>query len=199
MKLAAYLVAVLFATPALAQAPAAKAPAPVPAKELEQIRVLEGHWTCEGQAPESPMGPAHKTKAAVKMSSDLDGFWYSGLVEQEKTPENPRPMKGRFHWTYDTAAKAFKSTFVDNSGGWATQSSAGWKGDTLTFEGDMIANGKKTPARDVFVKKSDSEILHSIEAQIGGKWTKLGDETCKRREGKGKKDRQDKKSGKRAG
>ncbi len=171
-------------TPAKPAAPAVAAAAPeappAPPKELDQLDVFEGTWKCEGHSPESPFGPARKMTTVVKIYSDLDGFWLSGEVEEQPSADNPKPLKGKFHWTYDTTDKRFEAGWIDNMGGWATQSSPGWQGERITFDGEMVANGQKLPARDVFEKKADKELLHSFEAQVGEKWTKLGEEVCRR-------------------
>ena len=106
---------------AVSMAMAQPAGPPRPAPELAQIKFFAGTWSCEGSVPASPMGPAHKNRTAVIIHSDLGGFWYSGTVREEKTAENPHPMSGMFHETYDAANKQFMMLWVDNMGGWATE------------------------------------------------------------------------------
>jgi hypothetical protein len=147
---------------------------------MEQLRPLEGRWTCEGQVPRTPYAPAHRTRSAVVISSDLDGFWYSGSVDEQKTPENPRATKARFHWTYDAARRTFRSYQIDNAGGSAVLTSSGWQGDELTWTGDKLMGGSTVPARDVFVKRDAGRIHHRFEARIGDVWTSFVDEDCHR-------------------
>src|SRR5881394_4094772 len=104
VTLSAFTVLAVAAALARAEAPAAKpaevakaaAPAvppgpPVPPKEIDQLKFFHGDWSCEGQEPDSPWGKAHKTKTTATVHPDLDGFWVSGRIEQEKTAENAHP------------------------------------------------------------------------------------------------------------
>ena len=116
--------------PAVPAKPGAPDPAPVPkpAPELAQLEYFLGTWHCEGTVPASPMGPAHKSRSTVVTRLDLDGFWYSGTVREEKAANNPHPMSGMFHETYDAAKKQFVMLWLDNFGGWSTETSTGWDG-----------------------------------------------------------------------
>ena len=152
---------------------------PKPAPELAQLKYFLGTWHCEGEVPASPMGPAHKSRATVVTRLDLDGFWYSGTVREEKTAGHPHAMTGMFHETYDPAKKQFVMLWVDNSGGWSTETSPGWEGDKMAFSGEATMGGEKSPVRDTFTKKSATEMVHSYEMTMGGQKI-AGDETCKK-------------------
>ena len=165
----------------------AEAAHPSPPKELEQLQFFDGDWTCEGQEPDTPWSKAHKTKTKVKVKDDLGGFWYSGKVDQDKTGENPYPMEAKFHWTYDADQKRFEGGWIDNSGGWAMQSSPGWQGDTMTWTGEATLQGHRSAMRDVITRKGDDEFRHAYEAQIDGQWKAVGEETCRRAKDKKKK------------
>jgi hypothetical protein len=156
---------------------AAAAP-PSPPKELKELAVFDGDWDCEGQQHDSPGGTAHKTRAEVKIKTDLDGFWYSGKIDQKKTGDNPYPVEGKFHWSYDTAQKRYEAGWIDSHGGWTMQSSPGWDGNTLTWTGERTFQGQKTPVRDVFTKKG-SDLHHRREAQVDGEWKPVADEVCR--------------------
>ena len=54
--------------------------APKPAAEMSQVKYYAGAWTCAGDAPAGPFGPAHKTQTSLTLKSDLDGFWYAGMM-----------------------------------------------------------------------------------------------------------------------
>src|SRR5947209_221567 len=186
-----FVAAALMTTPhAFAQAKAKKKPAkpaakamatpapgmemPKPAPEMAKLKLFDGNWSCTGSAPASPMGPAHKTQSTVIGHSGLGGFWQMGTVKEAKTAENPMAMEGMFHMTYDPANKQYVMVWVDSMGGWATSTSPGWEGDKIAWSGDGMMMGKKTPMHDTFVKKSDTELTHSFEAQMDGKWTPMG-------------------------
>jgi uncharacterized protein DUF1579 len=151
-----------------------------PAPELSQLKYFAGSWTCAGDAPASPFGPAHKTKSSLMLKSDLDGFWYDGMMTEMKTASNTRPVKGMLHLGYDSTAKQYVLVWLDNFGSWATETSPGWQGETMVWTGEQMALGEKATARDTFVKKSDTEYTHKFELNMKGQWNPIVDETCKK-------------------
>jgi hypothetical protein len=152
---------------------------PKPAPELSQIAYFEGSWSCQGKMSESPMGPAGEMQSTADIKKDLGGFWQSGLIKG--TMKGMPPMEGRFHATYDPAAKQFVMLWVDNMGGWAQSTSGGWKGDTIVYEGETHMGPQKMRARDTFTRSGPGSMKHAWEAEINGKWTALGEETCKKK------------------
>lgn len=150
-----------------------------PPKEMADLKIYEGAWACHGNVPEGPEGPARKTTTAVKIHDDLDGMWISGHAEEAASKENPHPFKGMLHMQYDPGAKNFMMLWVDNAGGWATQTSAGWEGDKMVWLGDGSMSGKKVTARDTFTKKG-ADLQHLGELQMDGTWVVVQDEVCKR-------------------
>jgi hypothetical protein len=164
------------------KAPAAKPEIPKPAAEMAQLKVFDGSWTCDGTMNPSPFGPGGSMKSTVKSQTDLGGFWQSGTVKS--TMEGMPPMEGMFHMTYDPAARQYVMLWVDNTGAWAHTTSTGWTGDKIVFAGDTVMGGKKIASRDTFTKGSDGTLKHSAEAQLDGKWTAMGDETCRKGAGR---------------
>lgn len=171
-KAASAAVLLLVASSSLAQAPK-------PAPEMSQLKYFSGSWTCSGDAPASPFGPAHKTETSMMLKLDLDGFWYDGMVSEKKTASNTQPMKGMVHLGYDATGKKYAMVWVDNFGTWATEMSTGWQGDTMVWTGDQMVMGEKTGSRDTFVKKSDNEYTHKFELNMKGQWSPIVDETCR--------------------
>ena len=151
---------------------------PKPAPEMAQLRFFEGNWTCAGTISASPFGPAGKMTSTVRTHSDLGGFWESGVVKAT-SPGMP-PFEGMFHMTWDPAAKHHLMFWVDSTGGWAQSTAPGWEGDKITFTGDSYMGGKKFTTRDTFAKEPGGAMKHSWEMQADGKWSPLGDETCKK-------------------
>jgi hypothetical protein len=165
--------------------PAEKPPAmPKPASEMAQLKFFEGSWSCEGTAFDNPMGPGGKTKGTVKSQTDLGGFWQTGTVRN--TMAGMPAMEGRFNMTYDRGAKQFLLLWVDSMGGYSHETSSGWDGDKIIFTGEVAMSGKTMRARDTFTKAGAGSLRHLSEMQANGKWTPLGDETC-RKSGKGAK------------
>lgn len=150
--------------------------APKPAPEMSQIANFEGTWNCSGKALDSPMGPGGSMSGTVEVRRDLGGFWQSGVVKAKMA--NQPLFEGRFHVTYNPGAKQFVMLWVDSMGGWSRTTSNGWKGDTLIYEGDAYMGPQTFKSRDTFTRSGAATLKHTWEAQIGGKWTPMGEETC---------------------
>jgi hypothetical protein len=167
--------------PAFARAPAEEKAAPEmpkPAAEMAQLKFFDGSWTCEGIMQPSPFGPGGKMTSTVKSQTDFGGFWQSGTVKGS-SPGMP-PFEGMFHMTYDPGTKQHVSLWVDNMGAWSHSTSRGWEGDKIVFEGESAMGGKKIMGRDAFIKNADGSMRHTWEMQLDGKWTSIGDETCRK-------------------
>jgi hypothetical protein len=147
--------------------------------EMAQLKAYEGAWVCHGNVPAGPMGPAHKSTTSLKIHGDLDGMWLSGRIDEAASKENAHPLRGLLHMTYDTTAKGFLMLWVDNTGGWAMESSSGWEGEKMAWLGDGSMGGKKIKGRDTFTKKG-AELQHLGELQMDGKWVVVQDEVCRR-------------------
>ena len=153
--------------------------APAPAAEMANLKVFDGRWTCEGKVLPTPMGPGGAMTSTVDGHSDLGGFWQSGSVKSSGAGM-PGTMEGMFHMTYEPGAKQYVLLWVDNMGGFSKASSPGWDGDKLVFTGEGAMSGMTMQVRDTFTKGADGSLRHDWEAQVDGKWTPLGSETCKK-------------------
>jgi hypothetical protein len=151
-----------------------------PALELEQMKVLEGSWRCDGRAPATPSGPEHAYRSTWKFKRDLDNFWWAAEYQQVKAKANPAPLKARGFLTYDSVTKAFTMMGVDNAGGSTHEISSGWNGDVVTLAGDANLGGKKVPFREVITKKGDREFTWRGEMKVGGDWMTLGEDRCRK-------------------
>lgn len=116
-----------------------------------------GHWTCKGQVAASPMRPAHSSETDVDIAKALDGYRPSLHLQEKKTADNPHPFEGVSHWGYDPGRKLFVEHWVDSSGAYSEQTSAGWNGDTIVFAGDLLGG----------------------EVQLDGEWRTTVKDTCK--------------------
>ena len=171
--------------PATAAAPAAAAatpppPAPKPAAELDQLKLFEGSWRCEGKQPAGPFGPEQDYKSSLKGKKDIDNFWISIEYDQKKSKAHPMPIKARGFLGYDPAAKKYVSIGADNTGGWISESSPGWEGDKLVFSGDGSMGGQKVSFRETYVKKNEKEMTWSGEMKMGKDWVAVGTDSCKK-------------------
>jgi hypothetical protein len=188
--LAAILVA-LFAAPAFAAdappeaAPPRPAPPPPPpvsgSPELASLDFFVGTWTCTGKAFANPMGPEHATTATVHAARSVGNAWLHINYDENKTKANATPFHVGVYMGYDAAAKKFVQGCVDSFGGYCTQSSSGWDGDKLVFEGTAKGSGADMGVRDTFVKKGANELTHAGEMQgADKKWAPTDEESCKR-------------------
>ena len=170
------------AKPAVAAAPAAPPPppAPKPAAELEQLKMFEATWRCEGKQPAGPMGPEQDYKSTFKGKKDVESFWISFEYSQKKSKAHAMPVMAKGYLGYDPAAKKYVSLGVDNMGGSVTESSPGWEADKLTFTGDGQMGGQKISFRETYTKKSDKEMIWSGEMKMGKDWIPVGTDTCKK-------------------
>jgi hypothetical protein len=152
---------------------------PKPAPEMAQLAFFEGSWTCDGKMFATPMGPAGEMKSTADVRKDMNGFFQTGTIKG--TMPNMPPFEGRFHATYDPGMKRFVMLWVDNMGGWAQNTSAGWKGDVMVYEGDGHMAGQTMKGRDTFTKNGTNAMKHGSEIQVNGKWIPSAEETCKKK------------------
>lgn len=149
-----------------------------PAPELEQMKVLEGSWHCDGRAPSTATGPEHAYRSSWKFKRDLDNFWWAAEYQQVKAKTNPAPLKARGFMTYDPISRSFNLMGMDNAGGTTRESTLGWNGDVVILAGDASLAGKKVPFREVITKKGDREFTWRGEMKVGGDWMTLGEDRC---------------------
>ena len=110
----------------------------------------------------------------------LGGASYRFEYAEEKTKENPIPSSGLGFWGWDGAEKRFFGPSADNFGGVYLQTSKGWEGDKMVWEGSGALMGKKVDARDTFLRIGPADVTHTYELKMDGKWVTLALEQCKR-------------------
>lgn len=150
-----------------------------PNPALKQLEPFAHNYDCTGIAFATPMSPEHPTRATVTGEWTLGGTWIRFSYLEVKTPKNPMPVGVRGFWGYDAEIKKFISGAVDNMGGYSTAASAGWEGDSITFEGPWHLGDRTVTGRDTFTK-SGTKIMHTGEMMADGKWFTYGKETCTR-------------------
>jgi len=168
------------ASPAAAAAAAPAPAAPKPAAELDQLKLFEGSWRCEGKQPAGPFGPEQDYKSSFKAKKDIDNFWIAIEYDQKKSKAHPMPIKARGFLGYDPTSKKYVTIGADNTGGWINESSPGWEADKLVFTGDGLAGGQKVSFRETYTKKSDKEMTWSGEMKMGKDWVAIGTDSCKK-------------------
>jgi hypothetical protein len=166
------------AAPAAAPAPPAGPPKPAP--ELDATyKALEGNWKCDTTFPANSMGPGSpeiKAKTTIKFKKDLGGFWYRGEYESKKTKDFPG-MKGTVYLGHD--GKQLLTSNVDGMGGMGFGTGTA-SGNTLTFIEDAFMMGNKVKMRETIEKKSDKEVMHRFEVDMGKGFQFMGEDACKK-------------------
>lgn len=159
--------------------PAADPPA-TPAG-LAELGIFLGHWSCSGKAMPPPDSKEHATKAVVYGSKAVGGRWLHLTYDERKSKANPSPYHVGVYLGYDTAKKDFVLNCVDNTGGYCTEHSTGWSGDTIVFEGTGNADGRQFGSRDTFVRQGTHRLTHTGAMQGSDqKWSEIDQETCRR-------------------
>jgi len=177
--LVAALAALVVAAPLLAEDKPMGPPKPAP--EMSQLSYFVGTWSCAGKAFASPFGPEHATEGVAHAQMALDGFRLVIHYDETKTAANTMPYHALQVVGWDAGQKAFDSVCFDGFGSTCTQTTQGWKGRVLVFEGTALMMGQKGGVRDTFTKSSGTEMTHKGEMQgEGGKWTATDEETCHR-------------------
>ena len=154
---------------------------PKPSPRLGDLRAFTGTWRCDGIAFASPWGIEHPTKATIRVSWVLNGFWLYAEYAEQKTAQNPNPAAGRVYWGHDDQKKKLSGYAMNNFGGSVVIESDGWKGNTIVWNGTMSLGGMDIPTRDTFIQKNAREVAHTTEAQMNGQWVQLSSETCRKK------------------
>ena len=153
---------------------------PKPSAQLDATyKALNGSWKCDTTFQANGMGPGSpemKVKTNITFKKDLNGFWYRGDYEAKKSKEFPG-MKGTVYLGHD--GKQLLTSLVDSMGGFSAGTGTA-SGDTLTFIEDGYMMGMKIKVRDTIQKKSDKEISHRFEVDMGKGFRPMGEDLCKR-------------------
>jgi hypothetical protein len=157
------LIAFSGVAPAVAQEP--PAPPSKPPAESDGLKMFTGNWKCEGTAMLGP-GKTAKIKATAKVKNELGGFWQSFVYTEQKTKDYPMAITAIGTWGWEGQSKRFVRGEFQSSGGYITGTSAGWSGDTLTWDLDVSNFMGKMSAKHSFTKKSEKEFVHKLEAKM---------------------------------
>ena len=176
---ACFLVTSAFAQEGSSTTSASSASARKPAPEMDQLKPLIGTWACTGEVFASTFGPAHPTRGTQTFTLQLGGFWVVVRSAEDKTPQNPAPLRALGAVTYDSGRKKFVTVGYDNLGGYAIETSD-TSVDNAVYTGSFFLNGTETKVRDTYTMKGN-ETHHVGEVQVGSDWKKLDQETCKKK------------------
>lgn len=152
------------AVPAIAQE------SPKPGPEQARIGYYEGTWQYEGEAKESPMGPAGK----VSMTETCQ--WFDGGFHLICRSEGTNPMgsvTAQGIMGYDPAEQNY-TYYGFNSRGEAFMVRGSVAGDVWTWTGEMSLEG--TPLRFRAITTHESPTAYSFKLEMsagGGEWMVL--------------------------
>jgi hypothetical protein len=145
---------------------------------LRQLEPFAGTWRCSGTAFATPNSPEHATSGEVTQKWALDGMWMMFDYAESKSAANPMPFHITGYFGYDSELKKFVLGGADNMGGYSTEQSDGWNGDTLVFAGPWHMPGMTVNSRDTFRKKGSTQLSHTGEVEQNGAWVKVVEEQC---------------------
>lgn len=163
-----------------ADAPAMTMPTPDP-MVAQHLKMFEGKWKCEGKQNDTPMMKGHPIKGKMTVKSELGGFFENVRWEESKSKDSPMPAVVQIYAGYDAAKKSIVRTDVDNMGSVAHFTTAGWTGDTLVWDGQMMGMMGKMAAKHTFTKKGEKEFSAVLDMTgPDGKSMTFSEWTCKK-------------------
>ncbi|MFY9719399.1 MAG: hypothetical protein WAK16_07120 [Candidatus Cybelea sp.] len=148
-----------------AQPSPASTPVPMQKPDFSSMMFLAGTWTCT-QMLRGKSRPDTSTTTV-----GMDGMW---MVSQDSAPPFDQyrtvTINGTNYLTYDPTIKQWVGIGVDSGGGYGTESSPGWQGNTMTSTGKGLDG---TTFTDVLTKVSDTKTIDQNTAtDPQGKTTK---------------------------
>ncbi|MBP3954124.1 DUF1579 domain-containing protein [Gemmata sp. G18] len=171
------VVAVVLALPSVGAEPPKP---PVPQKEHEWLKQLEGQWEVESEGVVEPGKPPVKCKG-TEAARALGGFW---LVSEMKGTFMDVPVTGVMTLGFDSQKKKVVGTWVCSVCDFLCKYEGTLDGQTLTLEteGPNPATGKLVRMRDVIeLKDKDTKVMTSSVLGDDGKWVPFMTMTGKRK------------------
>lgn len=151
-----------------------------PSPKIGELTAFVGTWHCTGTAFAYFAEPPHPTKATIVVQPVLGGFWLDINFTEEATPQNPQPNSGLVHWGWDEGLQHYTGYSIDNHGGINSIESSGWQGNTIVWNGMERIAGQSFATRDTFIRARINDFVHIGEAEIGGVWQKVDQESCRK-------------------
>jgi hypothetical protein len=160
---------------AVTQVNAQESKSTAPAGQLDKF---VGSGTCTGKTLGPDMKAFHATTGKYSGEKVLDGNWVVIHYDEDQSTAVPKPFHVVQYFGYDKAKKGYVSVLVDNSGsGYSTGTSAGWKGDSISFDESMA--GQPVAFRDSFTSSNGMSSHTGTMRDKNGKWVKTDEENCK--------------------
>lgn len=137
-----------------------------PAPELDVYKSSLGKFACE--ARETGSGKTFKTQVEKTV---LDGYIYMERYTETKSADHPEPWNAVFLMSYDAAAKKWVRNGVDNSGERNAGTSAGWQGDTWTWD---------VGGANIVIDRKGNAFNYAVDVKKDGGVKRVVEATCKR-------------------
>ncbi|MBC7794439.1 MAG: hypothetical protein H7Z43_12105 [Clostridia bacterium] len=137
-----------------------------------------GSWTCKGTM-KTPTGSQTEVKTTGKIAKALGGHQYVGEFSYPKSDSFPA-MKSITEWHYDPTAKTLVANSVSDNGDASRGTSNGLQGQAMVWTSEGTMGGTQMKSRSTQLYKNDKEMTMSFEAEVGGNWTPVGQQVCKK-------------------
>lgn len=160
-KLAVAIAVMLLTSMMAAQQPSQ---GPKPGAEQKRIGYFAGDWTFEGEAKESPLGPAGKITVTESCS------WFAGGFHLVCRTKGKGPMgmtTGQATMSYDAGRKAYAYHSI-NSMGSVIFVHGQVDGKVWTWTDDATVEGKTVKIRATVTEESPTAYSFKLEAGDGG-------------------------------
>jgi hypothetical protein len=154
-------------------------PKPQPAL-VEAFKGMTGTWVCAGKFKKPDGNGELDVQSTMVITSELDGFVYSGMAQLPKSEMLPNGMKEQMFWSYDSASAKLVEFLADSYGGVGHGTSDGLKGDTLVWVEDEVMMGKPQKVRTTVQHISPAEVSLTFDALTAGHSVNMGRNTCKK-------------------
>ena len=140
------------------------APAPKPGPEQKRIGYFAGHWTFQGEAKPSPMGPGGKITATETCTWFAGGFQ---LVCNSKGTGPLGAITSQSVMAYDGTRKSYSFHSISSRGD-TIFVRGNVDGKVWTWTDDITVEGKPMKIRATVTEDTPTSYSFKLEASIGG-------------------------------
>jgi len=134
-----------------------------PAPELEALDYFVGLWGYQGRLEARGDEAARDVKGSMICRWELGKHFLGVGEDDELTLAHPRRRQGRAFWGFDVGVKLYTCAVFHYGGGRFIASSPGWRGDVLTFAGELSAGGERVAMHQSFHQKNDGEMIARVD------------------------------------
>lgn len=144
---------------------------PEPTEGHKALEMFVGHWMGQGQMAPGPYGPGGPAQWKEECSWFGDTQFH--VVCHSKGEGPIGPIRGLGIMGYDAANDVYKHYGIDSTG-WMGDSKGRREGDTWTFEGQEVLEGKTYYNRYSVTMESPSKVSFSWSmSEDGESWAEM--------------------------